>query len=559
MDEIFEQNGVAVRYKLRPAKQDRKHLVVVFAGVQLGQHDFFGFDGTALDHVKGAVLWIKDSFEDHNSYYLCKGLDFKIEKAVAGLIDSILQSLELGPADCTLLGGSKGGSAALHLGMKYDYRNIVASVPQTKIGTYTRQKLKETFAYMGDAGAGADAAEATLNDYIPRLIAEPRSMDKNVYIVSSEADPEFEVHIKPLLNNLSKLTNFNILLSDSMLVTAHPEVTPYNVPFILSTLYALCDGLAPRYGSVENGNGRRDRERLSSNVEAGDFSGAPIAEFHWIQLRANVLNFRAYGVVLGQETLEPPADQPLLVAEAGTERHEFHLESFQDKSLNSKLYRDHYRNYLWAGLKTPSDLGLSLESLPRGVFELKTAFTGPSGPKIASLSGKQTKLISFYAGHVYHLDADPEGTRLTKRSLDGLVPDDGFFEYAHLEVVDSQLFVRGSFAVPREEMRRWNDGDFVLTLDCDLKPVTCPLASSRGRDFTNLPGAFDDQAYAWANFATPSSRGLPLGTLPYGCYEGYVSFVRERRVYKGGKRFVLEITPDGQQLRAPTITLRTTA
>lgn len=547
MDEVFECGGVAVRYKLRPAEQDRRHLVVAFAGVQGDKHDFFGFDGTALDHVKGNILWIKDSFESHNAYYLCAALDLKIEKAVAALIDTVLTELELDPSACTLLGGSKGASAALHLGLKYDYGNIIASVPQIAVGTYTRHKLKDTFSYM--SGADADLSEATLNAYIPELVAQPRSFDKNIYIISSEADPEFEVHIKPWLDDFAKFKNFNILLTDSMLVTAHPEVTPYNIPFILSTIYALCEGLAPRFGAVRNGNGKRDREILSTPEPEGTQAGEAIAAFHWIQLRANVLQFRAYGLVLGQERLKRPSDPAALLAISGSKRHRFNLESFEDRSLNSKLYRDYFRDYVWAGLRTPSDLGLSLESLPSGVFDLAASFAGRSGPEVAFLTSKQTSATGVYAGYAYQLDAGPERTRLTKTSLDACVPDDGFFTYTNLEIVDSRLFLRGCFAVPREEMRRWNDGDFALTLFDGSASASYHLASSRVRHLENRPRIFDDEAYSWANFATPSHGGLALGDLPDGSYEGYVSFVRNGRVYKGSQQFVLVVAAGGQRVQ----------
>lgn len=550
MGEVFEYSGVTVRYKLRHAKQDRKHLVVVFAGVQAGKHDFFGFDGSALDNVKGAVLWIKDSFEDNNAYYLCAGLDFKIERAVAALIDSTLQMLELDAADCTLLGGSKGGSAALHLGLKYDYKNIVASVPQTKIGTYTRQRLKETFAFM--AGTDADMAESMLDNYIPDLIASPRSHAKNIYIISSEADPEFEMQIRPWLNSLAKFRNFNILISDSTLVTCHPEVTPYNIPFILSTLYALCEGLAPRFGVVRNGNGKRDRERSSMHSQVSEQTGLAIAGFHWVQVRASVLKFRAYGAVLGEGAPEPPTEQPMLLALRGVERHEFCLESRNDKSLNSKLYNEYYCDYSWAGLGTPDDRGLSLEELPSGEFDLLASFAARSGHRNASLIAKTTRATGFSSGYLYQLDAGPEGTRLRKTSLDGCVPADGVFEYSTVEIQDSKLFISGSFAVPREEMRRWNEGDFALTLSNSSTTTSYQLAASRVRCHTERPTILDAEEHTWSNFATPSNSGFALGPLPDGRYDGYVSFVRNGRVHTSDERFMLVVDAGKQQVERST-------
>ncbi|MDQ0865801.1 hypothetical protein [Arthrobacter globiformis] len=540
MDEIYQHRGVTVRYKLRQAKQDRQHLIVVFAGVQQGEHDFYGFDGNALDNVKGAVLWIKDSFDGQNSYYLCAAMDFKIEGAVSALIDSTLDRLGLSAADCTLLGGSKGGSAALHLGLSHDYRNIVASVPQSRVGTYTRQKLKDTFAYMADDDP--EASESALNEYIPRLAAVPKSLDKNIYIVSSEADPEYKVHIEPLLDSFSRYENFNLLLTDSTLVRAHPEVTPYNVPFILSTLYALCEGLAPRFGMVRNGNGERDRATAASYFARKRDKPEPVAGFHWIQIKGDTMSFRAYAAALGEPFAEEPAERPRLIFKSRTGSQEFEVDAMADRTLNSKLYGRFFCDYLWAGLKNASDRQLNLRTLPVGRYELAASFVSASGRHTAPLPARDAqKATGIFRGHAYHLDASRTRTQITKLSLDGTAPDDALFSLTDLSTDGTVLFVRGVFAVPREEMRSWNDGVFALTLTNDSEDVSFQLGSSRPRRADSLPAPFDPESYAWSSFSTPGHAGINLRVVADGDYDCFVSFVREGRVYTGRDRFTLTI------------------
>lgn len=537
MEETHEHDGVLVRYKLREGQQDRQHLVVVFAAVLPGQHDFYGFDGRALDNVKGSILWIKDSFEGHNSYYLCAGMDFTIERAVSTLIDSTLSDLGLTPGDCTLLGASKGGSAALHLGLKYDYRNIVASVPQTRVGTYTRWRLKDTFTYM--AGPDLDAAEAALNEYIPRLVEAPRSHAKNIYVISSEADPEFKVHIEPLLAGFSHYENFNLLLTDSTLVTAHPEVTPYNIPFILGTLYALCEGLAPRFGLVRNGNGQRDRNDGLRHLAANRVQAEPVAAFHWVLIKDDKLSFRAYAAVLGEGAVAAPSSQPRLLAVQGDEEYEFELEAMADTTLNSRLYRKHFCDYLWAGLRSPSDRGLSLGHLPVGHFDLQVSFASTSGIYQTALVYKEARVLTGVSkGHAYRLDASPTRTRISKLPLDAEVAPDAFFRFTVFAVEAQTLFIRGVFAVPREEMRAWNDGEFAVTFRNHHEVLSYSLAASNPPEFP-LPSNFDPEAFIWSHFSTAGHRGLDLRALADGDYECFVSFVRSGRVYTGDERFGL--------------------
>lgn len=550
MNETYEYQGVAVEYKLRDGRQDRQHLVVVFAGVLPGQHDFYGFDGAALDHVKGAVLWIKDSFEGRNSYYMCAGLDFTIERAVSGLIDSTLKTLGLTAAQCTLLGGSKGGSAALHLGLKYDYRNIVASVPQSRIGTYTREKLPDTFEYM--AGPEAEAAEAALNEYIPQLVAAPQSHAKNIYIISSEADPEYKIHVEPLLADFSRYENFNLLLTDSTLVTAHPEVTPYNIPFILGTIYTLCEGLAPKFGLVRNGNGQRDREEGPGYLAGKGIKSKPISGFHWILIKGDTISFRAFAAVIGEEATQAPASLPWLLAVGGGETHAFELEAMADRTLSSRLYTKYFCDYLWAGLKPPSDRGLCLRSLPTGQFDFEASFVTTSGDHRAPVTHKEAKnMVGVAGGHAYNLDASPTRTRISKLPLDGAVATDSYFDFTVLEVDGLKLFIRGAFAVPREEMRAWNEGLFALTLRNTKDTVSYALAASNPSS-QPLPSNFAPEAFPWAYFSTAGHRGLDFSSLPDGDYVCFVSFVREGRVYTGNKRFSLTVGQESLALHENT-------
>lgn len=121
----------------------------------------------------------------------------------------------------------------------------------------------------------------------------------------------------------------------------------------------------------------------------GEQTGEAVAVFHWVQLKANMLKFRGYAMVLGEGASFMSAEQTHLLARGANEKHKFALEVLQDKSLNSGLYQDYYRDYSWGGLRTPSDQGISLATLPIGEFDLGTVFTGPSGPREAACTESQ--------------------------------------------------------------------------------------------------------------------------------------------------------------------------
>lgn len=541
MEEVYEEHGVSVRYKFREAKQDRQHLVVVFAGVDAGKHDFYGFDGGTLDHLKGAVLWIKDSFDGHNAYYLGAALDYKIALAVGGLIDSTLASLRLTASQCTLLGASKGGAAALHLGLRFGYGNVIAAVPQTRLGSYTRLYYPDIFSYI--ASTDLDASEVALNDYIPDLIRAPASLATNIYLVSSYADPEYATQIEPYLDKFARFENFNLLLTDSTLVTGHTEVTAYNIPFILGTLYALCEGLAPRYGHVFNGNGEVDREVSEGYFARKRAIPQVVGGWQWLQLRGDALTFRAYAAELGEMRAVAPTAQPLLVADDGVSSHSFAIDAVPDRSLNAKLYNKYFCDYTWAGLQPTGAEGLLLRDLPPGKFELRASFDGESGRREVALKSKNHRRLSgIHAGHVYSVDSGRDITSVTKTPLDGRVAEGGFFCFDQLEIESDILRLRGAFIVPNEEMRAWDAGIYALTLTNGVSTVSFLLGTSPARKVPGRPQHLQSDGYGWANFATLGGRGIDLGAVSDGDYACYVSLVRDERVYTGDVRFGISAT-----------------
>ena len=249
-ESVFAHEGIAVRYKQRSAGGDRRHLVVVFAGIK--QDGDYDFDGPASSGIKASMLWIADDVDGVNTYYMSHKGDLSVSDAVDRLITSRLDALGLTREQCTLMGFSKGASAALYIGLKYDYPNILASVPQIKVGSFTRDTYPDIFAHMTPTGSVADCV--TLNELIPSALANDQQLAKNIYLISSVADSQFGFHIRPYVAALTKYENFNMVMTNSPQVTQHGEVTHYNVPVILSVLYGLSDGLAPRYGLVSNGS-----------------------------------------------------------------------------------------------------------------------------------------------------------------------------------------------------------------------------------------------------------------------------------------------------------------
>jgi hypothetical protein len=550
-NQTFSHEGVTVRYRLRTPKQDRKHLVVAFAGVQKGRHDFYGFDGRLLDHLKAAVLWIMDSFDGQNSYYLCKDLDLKIQRAVAALIDAILTNLDLDKTDCTLLGSSKGATAALHLGLTYGYSNLVCAAPQTILGTYTRTKIPETFEYM--ANEDLLLSEQRLNEYLPNLVANPTSLDVNVYLLSSHADPEFRTHIEPLLPNFERFSNFNLLMTNSLLVQSHPDIAEYNTPFILSVLYSLSEGLAPKFGNVTNGGATREPQ---GQVHRADHEVSPSVEamFHWVQLHSDKLRFSGYAAVKGNPSSHQIKTNPQLVFTDA--QRDFHVQAqpVPDRAANSKLYDNSFVDYLWAGFTPESDGGLDLSFLPAGVYTVSATPANHGEQLSKALSThKQATQTSVAGEWFYRLDANASGVSVSKISLDAAAAFDSDFHLDAIEIQGSALHISGRFAIPREGMRDWRLGNFVLMMKGENLTWSTLLSVAKNpkRSLVKFSNFID--SYKFSGFTSNGSTGIDLSNLVDGEYELMIAFVKEDRSYahqvskyvlKTGTKILLSDSPN---------------
>ena len=245
-EQDFLHNGVLVEYKTREAKQDRRHLIVMFTGLR--PQDTYDFDGQSTQQNQANWLWIKDKFGPHPAYTLCRDMDFAVEHAVIALIDAELQRLGLSRNECTLAGISKGGFPALYYGIKYNFGNVIACAPQVYVGTHTRRNRPTTFAHM--TGDGGDREQEVLDALIPDADCGGRGHGQEHLPLQLAAGPVPRRAAGRALPLFAKYPNFNYIETDSDLVWDHAGEIRYNLPLMLSIMAAVADNAPPRLGRV---------------------------------------------------------------------------------------------------------------------------------------------------------------------------------------------------------------------------------------------------------------------------------------------------------------------
>lgn len=244
-------NGLEITYMQKPARYDSKHLVIVFSGFSGDGKPIYNYRNALLE-CPAEVLWIKDYFHGGETYYLCSQGNLNIEKNIYAFISNILSELGLEKNDCTVLGGSKGGSAALYYGLKYDFGNIIASVPQFHIGSYVEIDWPYAFKHMmgelskPEINALQKKLDTMITDQIPLS-----HHNKNIYLISSLADEQYETEINKNIIKLRKFQNFNLLMANSDLINKHNQVNRHTVSITMSIVNLTTMGLAPKFEHEE--------------------------------------------------------------------------------------------------------------------------------------------------------------------------------------------------------------------------------------------------------------------------------------------------------------------
>ncbi|MGM0929076.1 MAG: hypothetical protein ACQEXN_05145 [Actinomycetota bacterium] len=514
----FVHSGVLAQYKRRAAKLDRRHLIVMFAGV--GRLDSYEFDGRASSDSQAHWLWIKDKFDGQHAYYLCRNMDFSIEQAVVALIDAELERLGLSRKECTLAGFSKGGFAALYLGIKYDFGNILASAPQIYVGTHTRANRPKIYAHL--TGGGGQAKLQALDRLLPDAVAADAQTEKNIYLFSSPRDQFHAAQIVPALPMFAKYPNFNYIETDSDLVNEHTDVTRYNVPLILATLYALAENVAPRYGTVRNGNPMGPQlcsEVLARQREAG----AAVANLTRARLAGSVFFPEGVGFLRGHATGQWADLASSLVLAGKASRHEFALGGNEDTGISFRYFQQAYCNYRLARFSSRKHQGIDLAGLPAGTYELRLRLAVPgreAEQPLASSTPLNTE--SQRDGRLYRFRTRPGGAVLDVRPVLGTAPQEAYFRLGTSWARGQRLHLDGDFAVRGVEIPDSKAARYYLVLHGTAGTHAFALAAGGFRGDANVFGdGLSD--YSGAHFGTRKGAGVDISALPPGTYHAAVS------------------------------------
>lgn len=241
IDEHIYESNLPIKYVFEKSQNNKNFLVVAFSGFNApnaANQKSYNYMRTMAD-IDCNKLFILDSYGPRGSYYIGEKLNLEFESSVQSLITYIARVCDVSPKNIICIGSSKGGSAALYYGLKYNYGYVISGAPQTYIADYISTVCPITTQYMlGDNHT--EEIKEQLNQIIFKQLNKP--ILTNLHLFSSENDWQYKNHIKPLLEAFKeKNIACNTVIDNNM--KSHGDIAKFFPAYLQKTLLSIMFGV----------------------------------------------------------------------------------------------------------------------------------------------------------------------------------------------------------------------------------------------------------------------------------------------------------------------------
>src|SRR5699024_1030401 len=185
-----------------------KHLLVVFSGFHgsevQGKPPVYNYINT-LESLNINKLFILDDVNNAPVYYYgTKGTDSYFQDT-SKLVESYSKSLNIKKNNVITTGSSKGGTAALIIGLKIGAGHIISAANQLFVGSYLNQFSKvRSLLFTNIFGNNNDDNVQKLNDFFEEKILV-NATSSNLYFHAGIRDSHYRKHMIPMLNHFDNM------------------------------------------------------------------------------------------------------------------------------------------------------------------------------------------------------------------------------------------------------------------------------------------------------------------------------------------------------------------
>jgi hypothetical protein len=200
-ERVFEAEH-PVRHLVLKGDTRARQLIAMFSGFHLAGQAKYNYVN-ALDGTPAHRVYVLDDFGPRGCYYIGAGKDRFVERSIVAMLEDLLAELGLDRSQLVLTGSSKGGTAALYLGVRHGFR-VVAAAPQSRIATYCVKESRAAAVARLIAGGLYDADFAWLDDIVFEAIRESEHRPP-IELLTSAHDRHHDSHVVPLIAMLREL------------------------------------------------------------------------------------------------------------------------------------------------------------------------------------------------------------------------------------------------------------------------------------------------------------------------------------------------------------------
>lgn len=241
IDEKVYKSNCDIKYFFSPCSYKSAYLVVVFSAFNSPEAErqiSYNYI-SALSNIDCNKLYILDSYGPRGSYYIGEEMNFEFETSVISLITYIASGLNISLKNVISAGSSKGGSAALYFGLKYNFGNIISGAPQTRIADYIISVSPVTADYM--LGTNREKSKIDkLNNIIFKQTDKP--ILSQIYLFTSENDWQYQFHVEPFVKRLNeKNENLDLIKDNNM--KSHGDIALFFPKFLQNKLLEIVLGI----------------------------------------------------------------------------------------------------------------------------------------------------------------------------------------------------------------------------------------------------------------------------------------------------------------------------
>lgn len=226
-----------VKYTFYEPDNTSDKLLVIFSAMMPSYSYKYNYYSTLKD-VEAHQLYIKDDAGEYGNYYFGNNKNVDFETEVMSLIMNIIRKHNISFEKVTLIGSSKGGTAALYYGLKYGFQNVISGAPQTQIGNFVLSEAPHSDVGKVVSGGEDEGDRLYLNNKFTNLDIPP-GYYKNFYLCVGTKDHHFKGHVNPLKYHLS---NMNVTLNIKEIPDAtHKDLKYLFKDFIFESLNKIYD------------------------------------------------------------------------------------------------------------------------------------------------------------------------------------------------------------------------------------------------------------------------------------------------------------------------------